>query len=60
MKTTVIRSQTVEDAKAIYGKDAVNEVFERIQKNSPETVLSELVDQNVRACLLYIFSGNIS
>jgi hypothetical protein len=59
MKTTVIKAETVENASKIYGNDSVNTIFEMIQKEAPITVYENLEDQNLRACLLYLFSGSL-
>jgi spore cortex formation protein SpoVR/YcgB (stage V sporulation) len=59
MKTTVIKAETVENASKIYGNDSVNKVFEMIQNDSPTNVYQKTEDQNLRACLLYLFSGSL-
>ena len=59
MKTTVIKAETVENASKIYGNESVNTIFELIQNDSPRKVYEKLEDQNLRACLLYLFSGSL-
>jgi hypothetical protein len=59
IKTRVIKAQTVTDATKIYGEEAVSKIFEMIQKEIPSKLIDKLDDQNLRACLLYLFSGNL-
>jgi hypothetical protein len=54
MKITVIKKQTVEEAKRLFGEDCVALVFDRIQRKSPKLVLGELEDEKAKECLVFI------
>jgi len=60
MKTTIIKGETVKEAMRIYGENTVNEMFELIKSKLPAEVMKDLEDPNKRACLLYLFSGNLN
>ena len=51
---TVIKKQTVEQAKRLFGEDCVALVFDRIQRKSPKLVLGELEDEKTKKCLVFI------
>ena len=59
IKAKVIKAQTVEDATKIYGEEAVTKIFSLIQNDVPSKLIEKLEDQNLRACLLYLFSGKL-
>ena len=59
IKAKVIKAQTVEDAMKIYSEESVSKIFEMIQKEIPSELIKKLEDQNLRACLLYLFSGEL-
>ena len=48
MKMTVIKKQTVEEAKGLFGEECVALVFDRIQRKSPKLVLEELEDDKAK------------
>jgi hypothetical protein len=54
IKTTVIKSQTVEEAKQLFGKEKVMEVFDHIQKKSPDVVLQDIQDEETKKCLFFL------
>jgi hypothetical protein len=54
IKTTVIRSQTIEEAKEIFGVDMVKEVFYYIQRKSSEDVLLDIQDTEIKKCLFFL------
>lgn len=54
IKTTVIKSQTVEEAKQIFGIERVKEVFDHIQRKSPEVVLQDIQDEETKKCLFFL------
>ncbi len=54
MKMTVIKKQTVEEAKGLFGEECVALVFDRIQRKSPKLVLEELEDDKAKECLVFI------